>query len=274
MAIEKALSGREIAISTSDSQDMLELGLSEQHLKDAMTEIARNLLALGSNLNYGGDLRQYGFSELLFELVARYSLDFDDTETTTRITNYLAWPVHIRMTADVIKQNSKKVGEFAKLVYLDLDGNILSEKEKLKKLPHERTDAEWSRGLTAMRELVSKKTYARIVLGGQIEGFKGLMPGIAEEGLISLRSRQPLYLVGGFGGCTRLICKTLKLIEEPNYMPKSEWQKDFLDFNESNLNNGLLDEENRQLAMTPHVDQAIILILRGLLRLLNIKSNA
>lgn len=38
-----------IAISVSESPDMLVLGLSDQHLRDAMTEIARHMLALGAN---------------------------------------------------------------------------------------------------------------------------------------------------------------------------------------------------------------------------------
>lgn len=55
MAYREALSQQVIAISISDSPDMPLLGLSEQHLSDAMTEISRHLLALGSRIVYGGD---------------------------------------------------------------------------------------------------------------------------------------------------------------------------------------------------------------------------
>ena len=51
---------------------MAALGLSEEHLQDAMTEIALQLLSSGKSLAYGGDLRVHGFTELLFELVERY----------------------------------------------------------------------------------------------------------------------------------------------------------------------------------------------------------
>ena len=48
------------------------LGLSDGHLRDAMAEIALNLIASGTSLAYGGDLRQHGFTELLAELLRRY----------------------------------------------------------------------------------------------------------------------------------------------------------------------------------------------------------
>ncbi len=57
MTYREMLSQHVIAISTSDSPDMPVLGLSQQHLYDAMTEIARHLLALGARIVYGGDLR-------------------------------------------------------------------------------------------------------------------------------------------------------------------------------------------------------------------------
>jgi hypothetical protein len=78
MSYREALSQRIVAISISESADMSALGLSQEHLLDAMAEIARHLLALGARLVYGGDLRAQGFTELLFELVARHRRDADE----------------------------------------------------------------------------------------------------------------------------------------------------------------------------------------------------
>lgn len=61
-----------VGVSVSDSPDLLALGLSEGHLRDAMAEIALHVLASGRSLAYGGDLRQHGFTELLAELLGRY----------------------------------------------------------------------------------------------------------------------------------------------------------------------------------------------------------
>ena len=75
MSYQEILGQKTIAISISESPDMSVLGLGDEHLRDAMAEIARHLLALGARLIYGGDLRQHGFSDLLFELVARHRRD-------------------------------------------------------------------------------------------------------------------------------------------------------------------------------------------------------
>ena len=53
-----------------------------------------------------------------------------------------------------------------------------------------------------MRRTMLAQTNARILLGGRVENYKGVMPGIAEEALLSLQVGQPLFLLGGFGGCT------------------------------------------------------------------------
>ena len=53
-----------IAISTSDSPDMTVFGLSEGHLREAVADLAMYLLASGSNLAYGGDLRADGLHRI------------------------------------------------------------------------------------------------------------------------------------------------------------------------------------------------------------------
>jgi hypothetical protein len=93
------------------------------------------------------------------------------------------------------------------------------------------------------------------------------MPGVAEEALMSIRAEQPLYLIGGFGGCARDIAETLGLTT-PWAPLNRAWQgrQAFEAFATNHLNNGLTSEENRILAETPHVDQAIVLVLKGLTR--------
>jgi hypothetical protein len=266
MSYQEALGQRAIAISSSESPDMPALGLSDEHLRDGMAEIARHLLALGGRLVYGGDLRQHGFSELLFELVARHRRDAAEGDHRTGVTNYLAWPVHILKSAvDIEKAAADLVGS-AELVCLALDGARLSMAERSKLAQQQPTEKEWSLGLTAMRQVMRAETQARIVLGGRVDKFKGAMPGIAEEALLSLKERQPLFLMGGFGGCTRDIAETMGLI--PRWeasRPAWSGRAFFGAFTADDLNNGLTREENETLVRTPHVDQAITLILRGLL---------
>jgi hypothetical protein len=52
-------------------------------------------------------------------------------------------------------------------------------------------------------------------------------------------------------------------------MQQRNWRgrEEFAGFSYKDLNNGLTELENVVLAQTPHVDQAIAMILRGLFRL-------
>src|SRR6201989_2598460 len=86
-----------IAVSISDSPDLGFLGLGDRHLRDVMTEIARHLMSAGGSLIYGGDLRRNGYTELLFEIAARYHKSDDERPA---FTNMLSWPNHISIGAE------------------------------------------------------------------------------------------------------------------------------------------------------------------------------
>ncbi len=257
------------AISISESPDMPALGLSDGHLQDARAAIALHLLASGTSLAYGDDLRAHGFTELLFELVERYR-GHPRHDGEVGVTDYLAWPVHIRMTADDLAEFSDGHEKSARLVFLARNGARMKREKRLELAVHEPDDTEWAEGLTAMRSIMRKETQARIVLGGRVAGYKGRIPGIAEKTLLSLRARQPVFLLGGFGGCARDIAETLGLAD-CWAGSRSDWsgRSCFEGYSSEGLRNGLSDEENAVLARTPHIHQAVTLMSRGLRRILN-----
>lgn len=273
MAYIPTIAGRTVAISVSESPDMSVLGLSDAHLRDAMDRLALHLLASGARLAYGGDLRKDGFTDLLFELVSRYRRE--TSEVQIGVTNYLAWPVHVSKEADELEKISHSLAGTGELVCLTQDGRRLDPSVWNKRELHQPTDEEWATGLTAMRRVMHEAVQARVVLGGRVTGYKGDMPGIAEEALLSLKEGQPLFLLGGFGGCTRDIAETLGLVKRragayPDWLGRQKFEG----FSPSDLNNGLSEKENATLARTPHIDQAIVLVLRGLHRLKLLKENA
>ena len=180
MSYQEPLSQTSVAISISESSDMAVLGLAEEHLRDAMAEVARHLLAMGARLIYGGDLRAYGFTELLFELVARHRRDADLKDERPGVVSYLPWPVHSSKTASDIQALAKDLAGIAEVHCLDRQGQEIP-LDRLAPEPRSPTDEEWTDGLTAMRRLLSKAADARVVLGGRVTGYKGRMPGIAEE---------------------------------------------------------------------------------------------
>ena len=292
-----------IGISISDSPDMKMLGLGNGHLRDAMTEVATYLLASGDDLAYGGDLRENGFTWTLFELASRYTRQpsafishsredeerIDDSrraarndifishshndqelvdefvEQLRRVVNYFAWPVHIRMTNDKLDSLAQEVDDVADLMFLDMEGSPIT-MERRKTIPTSEPDDEvWATGLTAMRQTMRGDINARILLGGQVENYKGRMPGIAEEALLSLQSGQPVFLLGGFGGCARDIAEALGLADTWAGS-RERWQGrlELEGYGPDSLNNGLSPDENRVLAQTPYMDQWLPLLLRGL----------
>jgi hypothetical protein len=264
---QEPLSKHAVAISISESPDMAVLGLAKEHLDDAMAEVARHLLAMGARLMYGGDLRPGGFTEVLFELVMRHRRDADAGDERVGVSNFLAWPVHVSMPPEKVKQLSEDLSGVAELVCLTADGNVMSPEERQRLAPRSATDDEWAAGLTAMRNVMTRESGARIALGGRVQDFKGKMPGIAEESLAALLADQPLFLLGGFGGCARDIAEDLGLASAgPTTRPPWPGRGAFAGFTAGDLNNGLNAEENAILATTVHVDQAVTLILRGLLR--------
>lgn len=267
MNYREPLSQKVVAISISESDDLAVLGLANEHLRDAMTEISRHLLAMGARLVYGGDLRDNGYTRLLFELVARHRRDADIGDSRPAFSNYLPWPVHsIKSRADLsgLREELEGIGE---LRYLDRDGRDLAENDLVQLAPDAFTDRDWAESLTAMRRIQTEAIDARIVLGGRVTNFKGVMPGIAEETEFALRAHQPLYLLGGFGGCAADIAADMGLLPRAGKSTAWPGRESFSRWRSSDLSNGLLEEEASTLARTVHVDEAVALILRGLLRL-------
>jgi hypothetical protein len=265
---QEPLSQKAVAISISESADMMAFGLAAEHLRDAMTEVARHLLAMGARLVYGGDLRAHGFTELLFELVARHRRDADVGDARPAVVSYLAWPVHSGKPAQEIQTLAQDLKGLAELHCLGQQGQELAldvlSPAGTAQLP---TGEEWALGLTALRRVLTDVSDARIVLGGPVSGFKGRMPGIAEEALCSLNAGQPLYVLGGFGGCAWDIAEELHLVaHRPKLAGPWAGREQFSGLDSTSLRNGLSSDENETLARTVHVDEAVALVLRGLLR--------
>ena len=255
-----------VAVSVSDAPDMGEFGLGDGHLHDAMATIASKLLAFGYRLAYGGDLRPGGFTEQIFELAARYGRG-SPSDGRLAVIDYLAWPVHASMAPEAKRDLLEGLNDVAEIALLSPDGTLLEACESDEACASELGTAAWADGLTAMRRTMAANTSARLVLGGGVEQYKGAMPGIAEEASLAMEFGQPVYLLGGFGGCTYDIVETLGLVE-PRQLGQRDWagRTWFAEHRDLPLNNGLSWDENRDLASTPHIDEAILLTLTGLER--------
>ena len=255
-----------VAVSISESPDMAAYGTSDLHLRDLMGNIAMHLLASGQSLAYGADLRADEFPDLLLQLLVRYQ-GHPHHCGKIAVTDYLAWPVHIRMTLEQLDEFCVGHGEAVRLAFLDRDGARLEWDRRRAMSPCEPDAGEWESGLSAMRATMCGETVARIAAGGRIEGYKGRMPGIAEEVLLSLEARQPVFLIEGFGGCARGIAEAIGLVERKDRSPQG-WagSERFSRYTPDDLRNGLSREHNAILAGTPHIDQMVELAWAGVQR--------
>ena len=252
-----------IAISISESPDLPRLGMSGRHLTRAMETMATCLLSSGYRLAYGGDLRQGGFTEQLFELVSRYDRS-PESRGLPAVVDYLPWPACAALSLDKYRDLSMRLGNSAEVKCQAHDGTVLEDFE-FPETPVT-NQGQITESLTAMRRTMLKETSARVVLGGRVKDYTGSIPGIAEEALLTLQAGKPLYVAGGFGGCARDIAETMELVKPLHDPPRSAWDGHaaFSAYRVDALNNGLTDDENRTLAKTPHIRQAVGLILRGL----------
>lgn len=286
-----SIQGKNIGISISDPSELelIGIGQSSAHLIQLSQDISRHLITRGATLVYGGDLRENGFTEFIFN--EAHVLQVRLQSQHIHIINYISWPIY-KKDNDNVKNWKAKYRPIAKMVEvpppIDINDLILSKDSFLPPVDIQNIFV-WSRCLTEMRIKMIENCNIRICAGGKHSGYKGSMPGVLEEIIIALELKRPLFLLGGFGGVTASVCNLIQngtLKEELTY----DWQvqnnyryKDLLDYCSSrdirysvnydylvntlksaNLNNGLSVEDNNKLFNTPFVEEALHIIYKGL----------
>lgn len=106
---------------------------------------------------------------------------------------------------------------------------------------------------------MENNAHVRIVVGGRMMGYSGIMHGIIEEFKIAIEADHPVYVVGGFGGAARYVANVLSGVTEVE--DSFAWMKGL---NISNLRNGLSEEENKRLFVSTNAMEIVSLILKGL----------
>ncbi len=278
--------GKRFAISVSPSEEIEELGLSDQHLDDISIEIARYLIVNGATLLYGGDLKK-GFTELFSALAYQYKY-LNDKEP--RFENYIHF-LNVKKVTNDEKANLLRKQVVAK--YLDsplhLKNVNIDEVVNPQNILFDRYVT--AESLSAMRIKMADESDARIILGGRLKGFTGYFPGIIEEAYHSLNANKPLYLLGGFGGASKSIIEIILGANPKQLTNEFQFDTPFLNefrnfckdksivkldydfiFNffkgltlESlSKKNGLSVEENQILFESTNIHEIVFLIIKGL----------
>jgi hypothetical protein len=284
------LKGINIGISISESDDISRYGYEHVHLQNAIVEMARYLLASGSTLAYGGDVRydpNFNFADILFQLTRTYNKEIK--KVSDKILNYVSYPIY-----KVIDLETKaKLRDIVQFIEVAPPEEPTKDYKEIILCKSPEDNYIWARSLTTLREKMNSDINARIILGGKLKGYKGRYPGIVEEGYLALKDNLPTYIIGSFGGGARAIFEALKgnkpqelteeyQIQDKNYLEFMNYFNSVADetsvekINYSNLldffnkkgikglNNGLSDEENEILFYTDNLIEIISLILKGL----------
>ena len=211
-----------ITVSISDSGDAQRYGLSREHFDTLTDEIHLYLLLAGLKIAYGGALKGEfsGASNVtlrLFELVRTYSKLAEGVSAAPlngAILNVAPWPLRLSYGDAEWKLFAGNIARFEEGPRPDLpwsDDAIFPPAGGTRPLGSDTPQRRyaWARGLSAMRERITALSQARLVIGGRMEGFAGLVPGVVEEAWLSLAQKKPLYVVGGLGGAARAVSDQL-----------------------------------------------------------------
>jgi hypothetical protein len=277
----------------------------------------------GLKIVYGGGLsgdmpNASNFTRRLFGLVRGYSKLADSVAAPPlagAIVNIPPWPLRLTYGAAelaLFTDMSGAVAEYqeaARPPELTMQDEALFTKVTVTDAGGERRDTwalpsdtpvrryAWSRGMSLMRDEVTALAQARVVVGGKLVGFSGVIPGVVEEAYLSLKAARPLYLVGGFGGAARAVSDQLQGIERPEFSDAysaktvsdyvacrqlyADHGNPFVSMRDIGalleakagqplsltLNNGLTDDENAELIRCTDAQRASDLLLTGLTRL-------
>jgi len=300
-----------ITVSISASNDACKYGLSPLHFDTLTDEIHLYLLLAGLRIAYGGALKgsfsgNSNFTLRLFDLVRTYSRLAEDVNAKhlkKAILNIAPWPLSMEYGQNEWKLFDGELADYRVAPHPNLpwsDDELFPESKGSRVFGIEDTPQRryaWARGLSEMRDFITTLSQARLVIGGVLNKFIGLVPGVVEEAWCSLKNKHPVYIAGGFGGSARAVCDLLQGIDRTEF--SENWAKlnipyydsirvlyeqhggefhsieqigsNIINIGEkgmvSALNNGLDETENRELMHSTDPQRIARLVLVGLTRL-------
>jgi SLOG cluster2 len=238
----KPLAGLLVGLSAGDSQDVRAYGLLPRHLDIVFGAVVTALVLRGARLAYGGDLRQRGFTQQLYENVAEAYADeyfMGEPDGAPPFVHYLAAHTWANLPPQELAawlQSSAGLAEVRfmsgerYMVVQPQDQDFLVEAgpeaagviapmvftaaEFLPRLrgmltPEDLMPAE---SLVRMRRAIARDCDVRILLGGKMYGYAGNEPGIGAEARESLAQGKAVLPLGGFGGAARDVARQLGLM--------------------------------------------------------------
>jgi len=281
-----------LSISEFNNEGYSSEHIPEEGLVRLSQDIARHLMARSATLLYGGDLRPGGFTEFILDEARILNSRLGTSKV--HLVNHLAWPLHIE-GPEIVAWRARYHDVMQTVEHDVPDPLNQTVDEKVFVPPNSAKNLYiWARCLTKMRCESIESSTVRVCAGGRRSGYKGKMPGVLEEVMLSLEMEKPMFLLGGFGGIVSDICSLICGESVPESLTE-KWQmehnsgyidvqeiakKDGYEANFSKIVSQLkgltvsklagscgLDESEYQRLMTsPYIDECVRLISLGLRR--------
>jgi hypothetical protein len=260
--------GLTVGVSASHSEDLARFGVSETHVRMALAEVARAVLAADGRVVYGGHLDADGYTLFLTKEIERSG------RRNRPFTGYIPFSVHRAMSTAQIAARIRQLSVLGSYVFLDADGNVTDPTADRDEDGAEVDAGTGQRALSAARRVIAGSVDGHTVIGGKRTGFQGRMPGVVEEAIYAIEATKPVFIAGGFGGSAADIATTLGLdpdgwlgvrIADAPHLQELQAAADAAGW--SSVSNGLTAEENRRLAITYRASEIASLVVTGLSRL-------
>jgi len=206
----RALEGKRVALSASESADLGRLGLSEYHCRLVIAEVGRALMLAGATVVYGGNLSTDGYTDILLEEAQRFGGNSPVLELAIAESEY------IKHSAQELDKIDTRLAEHGRLLLIRSDSLLQQVRDVSPRHPDQVDTPE---ALSAMRNYVSSHTDARVVVGGKLANYQGRLPGVIEEALLTAEAGKILLVAGGFGGAAAAIANTLDLGIDRGWQP-------------------------------------------------------
>jgi hypothetical protein len=196
-------------------------GLKETGAKPMFSALTTQLLRNGARLAYAGAFEPEGTLQQMLSAEARSPKDFSGiSQDQSRLRNYLGYPALLRVAGQKIQN---KLGAIDQVLLSTLSSSELSNLgvstsdwfsatidsgESYKRNYH----IAWALSLFRLRVRMIQDIGALVVLGGKDDGLSwGRFAGVAEEVMIALALRKPIFVMGGSGGAAFAVGQLLGL---------------------------------------------------------------
>lgn len=193
-----ALAGRRVALSVSESADLLRLGLTEYHCRLVVAEVSRAIMLAGGIVVYGGNLSESGYTRILINEAQRFGsgtpgLEIVLDESTRDGT----------LDAEIDRVDRQLGESYGRLLVMETNTAVLwSDRSRNRDRSVSPIES-----LTAMRKHVSNTSDARLLVGGKLSGYLGNGPGVIEEARLSTEAGKLNLIAGGYGGAAAALLR-------------------------------------------------------------------